>query len=119
LFQILTGRLPFEGETVVDKLTAKFMQDPPRACDLRSDVSHELSEVLARMIHREADSRPQTPQAAAEALAPFGMSRNSGAARRVNGNGKKAHGATVPANKRREARVPRHVEGSENGVSEN
>jgi len=58
LFQLLTGRYPHEGDTLVDRITAKFTQDPPCVCSLRSDVPEGLDDVVQWMMHRDRDQRP-------------------------------------------------------------
>ena len=97
LFQLLTGRLPFEGENLVDKLTAKLTQDPPLVSELRSDVPRALSEIVAWMMRREPDQRPVAPVRAAEALLPFAMSRATESTVTINGGAKRRNGASTAA----------------------
>lgn len=77
LFRLLTGQLPFLGETVAAKIEAREKTDACRLRSLRGDIPVELDAVVARMLAREPRSRYQTPREVAQALAPF--TRRSGA----------------------------------------
>lgn len=71
LFELFTGRLPFEGNSPVERLLARFEHDAPLVSSLRPSVPAELDQVVARMLNRDPDRRFQTPAEAAQALAPF------------------------------------------------
>jgi WD40 repeat protein/serine/threonine protein kinase len=71
LFRLLTGELPFAGETVLEKLEARETGEALRIQSLRPDVPAELDAVVARMLARDPRSRYQTPREVAAALAPF------------------------------------------------
>jgi serine/threonine protein kinase/WD40 repeat protein len=71
LLRLLTGELPFLGETVVEKLEAREKHAAVRAKAIRSDVPLELDAIVARMLARDPDDRYQTPSEVAQALAPF------------------------------------------------
>lgn len=73
LFELLTGRLPFPGETVMEKLMARASQDAFRVRLYRPDVSPELDAVIARMLSRDPQTRYGTPIEVAQALAPFAI----------------------------------------------
>ena len=79
LFELLTGRLPFPGDSVMEKLMARATHDAPRVRLYRPDVPGELDDVLARMLARDPQHRYQTPADVAYALSPFaiGTSENS------------------------------------------
>lgn len=70
-YLLLTCRLPFEGNDVAAKLMAKFTTDPPLLDTLRPDVPHELAQIVAQMMHRDRNKRPQTPNAVAEVFRRF------------------------------------------------
>ena len=56
-FELLVGRPPFEGSPVA--VTAGHMNTvPPRIDALRSDVSEELSTLIARCLEKDPDRRP-------------------------------------------------------------
>ncbi len=71
LFRVLTGELPFAGETIIQKLEARETTDAVRLKDVRPDVPTELDAVVARMLARDPKRRYQTPREVAQALAPF------------------------------------------------
>ncbi|HLJ12730.1 MAG TPA: serine/threonine-protein kinase [Planctomycetaceae bacterium] len=73
LFRLLTGELPFPGETVAQKLAARETTDALRLRELRPDMPAELDDVVARMLAREPNSRFQTPREVARALASFAV----------------------------------------------
>jgi len=73
LFQSLSRRLPFEGTNIGETIIAKFATEPPRLEAHRTDVPHELAELVARMMHPEPNERPAVPKDVAEALRPFSL----------------------------------------------
>src|SRR5258708_595654 len=73
LFELLTGRLPFPGETVMEKLMARASQDAYHVRLFRSDVPGELDAIVARMLARDPNMRYATPADVARALAPFAI----------------------------------------------
>lgn len=73
LFELLTGRLPFPGTTVMEKLMARATEDAPAVSSLRPEVPQGLDAVVAKMLARDPDSRYTTPAQVALALAPFAI----------------------------------------------
>jgi serine/threonine protein kinase/uncharacterized protein YjbI with pentapeptide repeats len=71
LFEMLTGHLPFPGDSVMEKLMARATQDAPSLRLYRPDVPPELDAVVARMLARDPQHRFATPADVARALAPF------------------------------------------------
>ncbi len=71
LFRLLTGRVPFDGNTVVQKLLARTTRDAPRLASFRPDAPPGLDVIVAQMLARDPDRRYQTPQEVSRALAPF------------------------------------------------
>jgi hypothetical protein len=70
---MLTGRLPFPGTTVMEKLMARATQDAFRVRQYRPDVPAALDEIVARMVARDPQRRYATPADVAQALAPFAI----------------------------------------------
>lgn len=68
---LLTGKPPFEGGTMVEKLMCHQGQEPPEICTLRPEVPAELAEVLSRTMRKRADERYQTPAELIPALSPW------------------------------------------------
>ncbi len=71
LFQILAGRVPFEGPTTPAYVEQHVLQDPPRIKDLREDVSDEMARIVHRLLEKNPDERFQTGAEVAEALKPL------------------------------------------------
>jgi serine/threonine protein kinase len=70
-FHMLTGRLPYQGESVMAKLMARAAEDAPRVGSLLPEVPRELDELVARMLSRNPAGRPETPAEVAAAIAAF------------------------------------------------
>jgi eukaryotic-like serine/threonine-protein kinase len=58
LFEMLTGRLPFQGRNAVDVLMQKGSRSAPRATQLRQEVPVTLADVIARCLERQPSDRP-------------------------------------------------------------
>jgi eukaryotic-like serine/threonine-protein kinase len=71
LLFLLTGRPPFQEDTVVKTVLAHIEKEPPALHDLRPDAPAELSAVLGRMLAKDPAQRYQTPVAVAQALTAF------------------------------------------------
>jgi len=71
LFEMLTKRLPFPGESVMEKLMARITSEAPGVCSLRPEIPAELETIVAKMLERDPQRRFQTPGEVAASLAPF------------------------------------------------
>jgi serine/threonine protein kinase len=60
LFRMLTGRLPFEGETPMEVLTALATKTAPLVSDYNPDVPKSLVELVQRMLSRDPMGRPNS-----------------------------------------------------------
>jgi TolB-like protein/Flp pilus assembly protein TadD/predicted Ser/Thr protein kinase len=60
LYEILAGRPPFEGETVVDVLDAILNHEPPLPSLSGEPAGHELQRILGRMMAKDPDRRYQS-----------------------------------------------------------
>jgi serine/threonine protein kinase len=78
LFKLLTGQVPFPGESVAEKLTARLERDAPRLRTLRPEAPPGLENVLAKMLARRAEDRYQTPAEVADDLAIYSMRQTGG-----------------------------------------
>jgi serine/threonine-protein kinase len=71
-YEILTGRVPFEAETM-PQLCGMILQDPPRPLrDLRPDVPDTLQWVVWRCLEKDRERRFNNVAELALSLAPFG-----------------------------------------------
>src|SRR5262249_35670013 len=68
---LLTGKAPFEGAKVAQKLMAHQSKIVTPVHEVRPDVPVELSEAIARMLAKKPGDRFQTPAEAMEALEPW------------------------------------------------
>ncbi len=68
LYSLLTGRPPFPGGTVLQKLLAHQDRPPPPVADLRPDVPAALAVLVERMLAKDPSDRPPTVAAVAEEL---------------------------------------------------
>ena len=57
-FEILTGRLPYQGRTLPELQAALLGGRPPDARSLRPDLPPALSELIARSLARDRSERP-------------------------------------------------------------
>ena len=60
LYEMLTGRRPFEGETQRDVLRAICEEEPQPLSALRANVSRALVEVVGKALRKNQDERYQT-----------------------------------------------------------
>lgn len=71
LYELLSGQMPFVGETQ-GAILASIVADTPVPLHQRAPtVPVELSEIVMRCLHKNRDQRPQTVTLLAAELAPF------------------------------------------------
>jgi serine/threonine protein kinase len=76
LFELLTGRTPFQGNAA--SVIAKVMTDPvPWPLELVPELPRELARLVLHALSRNPDERFQTMREMADALAPFGPARSA------------------------------------------
>ncbi len=76
LFECITGKPAFDGDTPVSILARILIEDAPRASSLRRDLPADLDELVARMIARRKEERPPDASAVIEALDALGPMRS-------------------------------------------
>jgi hypothetical protein len=72
LFEMATGRRPFEGETAMLALVAITRDAPAPPSSLRPDLPPALGELILGCLEKDAASRPPSARAVAQALAGIG-----------------------------------------------
>ena len=68
---LLSGKPPFEGGSITQKLLFHQMQNPPSLKKLRPDLPGELVTVVEQMMAKNPQERFQTPHDVAYALEPW------------------------------------------------
>lgn len=68
LYELLTGRLPFEGETAFDFLMARLVEPPLPASRANPDIPSVFVPVLDKALAQSPDDRYQSMEALAQAL---------------------------------------------------
>lgn len=76
LYEMLTGRPAFSGQTRVEIAMARLSRPPPDPRDL-VEVDDALAELVLRCLAREPDDRIATPAAVADVLATLGAATTS------------------------------------------
>ena len=71
LYFLLSGRAPFEGEPLLQKLLAHQMREPEEVAMFRSDLPAGLIQVMKRMMAKQPDARFATPRDVEAALQLF------------------------------------------------
>jgi eukaryotic-like serine/threonine-protein kinase len=71
LYHFLTGKPPFTGESMTEKLLKHQLDDAEPVEKLRSGLPKKLSAVVRRMIAKRPEKRYQTPNDVADALKAF------------------------------------------------
>jgi len=68
LYEAATGRQAFEGGTSLEVMVAVATKTPPQASVLRPELPSDLDDILARMLAKNRDERPESPRHVADAL---------------------------------------------------
>ncbi len=68
LYEMLTGRVPFQGDNVYTAMQAKMTGSPVPPCQLRREVPAQLEEVVLHAIEREPDDRFSSAKEMRESL---------------------------------------------------
>ncbi len=73
LYQLLTGHLPFEGDTLISVAYKITKTDPPSLDKVRADLPLSLRRIIERALKKQPDKRFQSGEEFAQAL--IGVSR--------------------------------------------
>jgi len=98
LFELLTGRTPFEAEAVTELAIKVAMQPAPPVRALRADVTVGLEMAIARCLEKDLGRRYQTVGELAIALADLGSRQGRASVERVLGTLRQAgiSGSVLP-----------------------
>ncbi len=84
LHELLTGRTPYEGDTVPEICVQILHEPPPKLTALRPDLSPGLEKVVARALEKDRANRYPDIAALATDLAPFASERSRHSVERVS-----------------------------------
>ncbi len=71
LFHLLTGKMPYAGETVINKMLAHQTDAVPKLREALPTAPEGLEKLLHSLLAKEAKDRPANAGAVADALEPF------------------------------------------------
>lgn len=60
LYEMLTGRKPFEGETPMDIITGILYKEPPPIREAMPDVPAEIERIIGKQLRKDSDERYQS-----------------------------------------------------------
>jgi serine/threonine-protein kinase len=72
LFEMLTGKPPFDGPSLTAVTVVVVKEDPPKPSSLRPEIPAELEAAILRCLQKDPADRYPDVAALGEALAPFG-----------------------------------------------
>ena len=72
LYEMLTGKLPFDGPSVTAVTVVVVQKDPPKPSGLRPEIAPALEAAILRCLAKDPGDRFPDVAALGEALAPFG-----------------------------------------------
>lgn len=70
-YHVLTGRLPFEGRSPLERLNKRLQERIVPVSHHRPDLPQEIDGIVGKMLARERSNRFESPGQVAEALEPF------------------------------------------------
>jgi serine/threonine-protein kinase len=105
LYEMLTGRLPFRGDSQYSLMTAHLNQEPQAPIELRSDLPAELNEIILMSIAKDPANRFQSADAFRAALKSVPVSALPAAGTTVTGTPRPSTGATTLMDTQKPARV--------------
>ena len=82
LFELLAGRLPFEGDSAVSVALKHLSEPPPPLSQLRPDVDPGLESIVMAALAKHPEQRWQTAEEFSAALGAVGEHLNDGTGRR-------------------------------------
>lgn len=71
LFHLATGRLPFDGDNVIEKMLKHQQEPPPDLRQYLPEAPAEVADLVARLLAKRPAERPACAADVADALAPF------------------------------------------------
>lgn len=75
LYELLTGKVPFEANTITQLCAMILQQDAPALRNSRPDAPESLQDIIARSLQKDRNARYANVAEFAQALGPFGPRR--------------------------------------------
>ncbi|MEZ4294332.1 MAG: serine/threonine-protein kinase [Polyangiaceae bacterium] len=83
LYQLLTGRVPFEAQTFPELILKVASEEPPPPSSLRADIPAALEQAILRCLDKDRTRRFSNVGDLAAAIAPFALDEHIGSAERA------------------------------------
>jgi serine/threonine-protein kinase len=99
-FELLTGRLPFEADSILELCFKVAQENAPNAKEIRPDLPDALCAAVAKCLEKEPGDRFANVGELAHAFEPFALARDRGTAERaldVLGTGKRPPQRSSPS----------------------
>ncbi len=71
LFEMVTGRLPFESKDIPGFFIKHLQEPPPKPSQLVPDIPRRLEELILKMLEKKVEDRPVDAHAVVKALEPM------------------------------------------------
>ena len=88
LYHMLTGLTPFEGQSPMVLMTKHLTEEPVPARKRNAGVSKHASELIAWMMAKEKEDRPQTPTEVLEEIERILSGKKLSTSQRTSGSGR-------------------------------
>lgn len=75
LFDLATGRAPFDGATTTTTARRQLTEAPPRPAEVRADIPPELDDLIQSLLATDPDDRPASAGQVYRMLAPLAQNR--------------------------------------------
>jgi serine/threonine-protein kinase len=99
-FELLTGRVPFEADTILELCFKVAQEKAPSPRELRDDIPEELALAVLKCLEKNPADRFPNVGELARAFEPFALARDRGTAERaldVLGTGKRPPMRSIPS----------------------
>ncbi len=97
LYFLVTGRPPFSGESIMQRLLAHHKNPIPSLKEARPDAPVEVEAIYRRMMAKSPDDRPQSIAEVADSLEAWRNRAGSGKSLRVFNDGRAAKSTAPPS----------------------
>jgi serine/threonine protein kinase len=118
LYELLTGRVPFNARSLLDLVFLVTQTEPVPPRVIRADIPRALERIVLRCLEKKPEARPRTAHDLASMLAPFASRRHGPPDMRAPGKHPDATGVDTISAPRLNGGVAPVVPGSPRGGDE-